>query len=530
MKKSSIQVKFRRSIFCTIAYGLVTGVICGAVIALFTVCARIVCAFSFSLYNSVDGPLAVVCIAVLVLLCCLLTAVIQTLVPAAKGSGIPLAEGCARGMLRVKWLRTAAALIAGGLLSFLGGMPLGSEGPSVGIGGLIGEGVGRTMKKPVEFRRYLITGGASAGLAAAFNAPLMGICLAFEEMHRKFSTDITAVTLSTVAAAVATSQAVLFGFGQIAYLRALGIGAGAAGLGFLAQTPALGLDFVKLAAVAVACGIVCAAIGVAFNRAIFSLGKLFSKINGRTVRLLPSFMLACAVGLMFPLAAGSGEATLAHTSVNASILLLFALLAARFVTTAFMSGSGATGGLFLPMIAIGGLVGMILARLSVMCGLSDAYISNIIVLCICAFFAATVRAPITAIVMSVELTASFANLLPALIAVAVAMLIAHVTHTDSLYENMLEGIMQSECVERKTVTLVGTVTADSPIAFKQLNNILLPYNSVVTNMTRGNAEIIPDGTTRFEPNDKIIICADNVESEYFLSQVKEFIELSDDTK
>lgn len=527
---TELRRKFRRSIFHPLVYGCVTGIICGAAIALFTVCARIVCTFSFELYNSVDGPLAVVCIALLALLCCLLTAVVQTLVPGARGSGIPLAEGCARGMLRVKWLRTAAALIAGSMLSFLAGAPLGSEGPSVGMGGLIGEGVGKVMKKPVEFRRYLITGGASAGLAAAFNAPLMGICLAFEETHRRFSPDIFAATLSTVATAVLTSQSIFYGFGQIAYLKAIGVVAGAASLGFLHQSPAVGLDFLYLVIAGIACGIVCAAVGVAFNRAIFALGKLFSKIKSKTVRLLPAFMLSAAVGLCFPLAAGSGEATLSHTSTATALGILCALLALRFVTTALMSGSGATGGLFLPMIAIGGLVGTLAAKASTACGLSDAYAANITVLCICAFFAATVRAPITAIVMSVELTASFANLLPALIAVSVAMLLSHVAKTDALYENMLGGLMQSEVAERRTVTLVGTVTADSPIAFKRLNNILLPYNSVVTDLKRGSAEIVPDGEIKLEPNDKIMIRAENVDCDYFFSQVKEYIDVSDETE
>ncbi|MDE7106700.1 MAG: chloride channel protein, partial [Clostridiales bacterium] len=152
-------------------YGCITGIVCGAVIALFLVCSRIVISFAFSVYSLERTPLAIACTLILVILCCLITAVLQMLVPAAKGSGIPLAEGCARGMLGVKWLRTAAALIAGSLLAFLSGMPLGSEGPSIGVGGLIGEGVGRAAKKPIQFRRYLITGGASSGLAVAFNAP-----------------------------------------------------------------------------------------------------------------------------------------------------------------------------------------------------------------------------------------------------------------------------------------------------------------------------------------------------------------------
>ena len=82
-------------------FGCVTGIVCGAVIALFLVCSRIVISFAFSVYSLERTPLAVACTLILVILCCLITAVLQILVPAAKGSGIPLAEGCARGMLKV---------------------------------------------------------------------------------------------------------------------------------------------------------------------------------------------------------------------------------------------------------------------------------------------------------------------------------------------------------------------------------------------------------------------------------------------
>ncbi|MDE6293529.1 MAG: chloride channel protein, partial [Clostridiales bacterium] len=402
-------------------YGCLTGIICGAVIALFLVCARVVCSFAFGVYALERTPLAVICTLILVLLCCLFVAVMQALNPSCKGSGIPLAEGCARGMLKVKWLRTAAMLIAGSLLAFLSGMALGSEGPSIGVGGLIGEGVGRVGKKPVQFRRYLITGGASAGLAVAFNAPLTGVAFALEETHRKFAPGILLAAFSAVVPAVMISQLIFWGFSHVPYLSGLGIKSGSAALHFLAQAEYKTIaDLFKVCGVAAIGGILCAFLAAAFNCCIFLLGRLFGKIKSNTLRLLPAFLLTAVLGLCLYYVIGSGErtfenvfeGTFGHTSANIAMGMLILLLLMRFVMTVTASGSGATGGLFLPMIAIGGIFGTIIAKVAVYCGMSEAFVPNVIMMTISAFYAASAGAPISAIVLSVELTMSFANLLP----------------------------------------------------------------------------------------------------------------------
>lgn len=419
-------------------YGGITGAICGIAVALFTVCARIIYSFVIGLYSD-GGILTAVCLVVLVLLCCMLMAVIQTLCPAARGSGIPLAQGGARGILKIRWLRTLAALISGSLLGFLAGLPLGSEGPSVGIGGMIGEGVGKAAKKPSEFRRYLISGGASAGLAAAFNAPLTGICFALEETHQRIMPTILTSTVAAVITGVITSQSIFYGLGHVPYLGSLGVTLGTCVLPFLKPTTARGCDIFVLALIAAGTGIVCGTLGLAFNRAIAAISALFNKINHAVLRLLPAFVLTVVCGLCLHVSIGSGEHTFSSAYENAALWLVFTVLAVRFITTVIASGAGATGGLMLPMLALGGLTGTLIARLAVMCGLDAAYTPNVVLLGVCAFLAASVRAPVTAAVLSVEMTASFTNLLPCVIAVAVSSLITVLTKTEPLYEHALKS-------------------------------------------------------------------------------------------
>ncbi len=479
------------------------------------------------MYEAAKTPLAIVCVIALAIVCCLLTAVVQTLAPSAKGSGIPLAEGCARGILRVKWLRTAGALIAGSLLSFTCGMPLGSEGPSIGVGGLIGDGIGRTAKKPLEFRRYLITGGSSAGLAVAFNAPLTGVAFALEETHRRFSPNILLAAFSAVVPAVLVSQLIFWGLGHDPYLYSIGIRAGASILPFLAQTQYADVGvFFSVCGIAAVCGAVTAAFAVAFNCAIAVLGKSFSKIKSRTLRLLPAFLFTCAIGFALFKTVGSGEKTLESALHGAALWMLFALLVARFVTTAVASGSGATGGLFIPMIAIGGILGAIFVKVCALCGLPAEYAGNIVMLCISAFFAASVRAPISAIAMALELTASFANLLPCAIAVAVATAIAGVARSEPLYERMMKEMQNAAPTSsgRKNVAVRGLVTSDSIACGKLIRDVLWPYNSLVTELIRGDLDIVPDGETKLSESDILVIRAELVEPQAFRDELKDYID------
>ncbi|MDE6618625.1 MAG: chloride channel protein [Clostridiales bacterium] len=505
-------------------FGCITGIVCGAVIALFLVCSRIVISFAFSVYSLERTVLAVTCTLILVILCCLITAVLQILVPAAKGSGIPLAEGCARGMLRVKWLRTSAALIAGSLLAFLSGMPLGSEGPSIGVGGLIGEGVGRIAKKPVQFRRYLITGGASSGLAVAFNAPLTGVAFALEETHRKFSPGILLAAFSSVVPAIMVSQLLFWGFGHISYLNSLGIGYGMTVLPFLAQVKytSVGALF-TVCGIAAASGILCALLAAAFNCCIFLFGKLFGKINNAALRLLPAFMLTAVCGLCIYSVIGTGERTFEHVSVNTAAGMLILLVVLRFAMTATASGSSATGGLFLPMIAIGGILGTLIAKAAMAMGMSAEYAPNVIMLTVSAFFAASVRAPISALAMSVELTASFANLLPCAVAVGIATAIAAVLRSAPLYDKMMEDLYNNTVTDSDDVTLKGIVHAKSFICGRRIRDVLWPHNSLVTDLCRDGRDLVPDGETVLQEGDELTVRAELVNKDAFIEQMQDYI-------
>ena len=105
--------------------------------------------------------------------------------PFISGSGIPQVEGEMAGKLNQVWWRVLPANFWR-FLSLFAGLSLGREGPSIQIGAMSGKAVSSLLGRGKTEEKYLITCGASAGLAAAFHAPLAGVMFSLEEIHKNF--------------------------------------------------------------------------------------------------------------------------------------------------------------------------------------------------------------------------------------------------------------------------------------------------------------------------------------------------------
>ncbi|WP_296891209.1 chloride channel protein, partial [uncultured Methanobrevibacter sp.] len=93
----------------------------------------------------------------------------------SAGSGIPQVYAEVKGHMEANWAKVLLSKIVAGVLTALGGLSLGPEGPSVQIGGMAGKGIARLFKgsKTDEIRLILV--GSAVGITAAFNAPLAGV-------------------------------------------------------------------------------------------------------------------------------------------------------------------------------------------------------------------------------------------------------------------------------------------------------------------------------------------------------------------
>ena len=106
-----------------------------------------------------------------------------------RGGGIPTSIAAIRGIVGFRWFASIFILPFSALLSFFCGLPLGTEGPCVQMGTAVGDGVLKLLGKEKHkgWRRYIMTGGASAGFSIATSSPITAILFSMEELHKHFS-------------------------------------------------------------------------------------------------------------------------------------------------------------------------------------------------------------------------------------------------------------------------------------------------------------------------------------------------------
>lgn len=340
--------------------------------------------------------------------------------PVASGSGIPHVEAVLNGQLPLAPPRLLIIKFIGGLLALGAGLALGREGPSVQMGATICHVVGKIFKRSPHDCLLLLAAGSGAGLAVAFNAPIAGAVFVLEELTRRFDTRTTIVTFGASAAAISLDRTV---FGNVP--------------DFLVHplpSPAFGClpMFLMLGAIA-------GVLGVAYNRAItgtLAVAKLIPwPVEARAAAI------GGAIGLLAwfaPTLIGGGDnltqQALAGTD-SAGILIGVFLL--RFALGPISYAAGTPGGLFAPMLVLGSQSGLLFGNLAHTClpGLVTDPLTYAVT-GIAAFFAAVVRAPLTGIILAIELTGSYTQLLPMLAASFTAMLIPNLMGNAPIYDSL----------------------------------------------------------------------------------------------
>lgn len=488
-----------------VAVGAVTGLFAGIVVTLYNRLASLAEEFSQGYYGFFrENPAFIPLLFLALFLGAVIIGGVQKFLPMVRGSGIPQTEGATRGLLRYKWYEVLTGMFAASLFTIFMGLSAGSEGPSIMIGGACGCGASDIFRRDALVRRYQITGGACAGLAVAFNAPLTGMAFAFEEAHKRFTPEVFACAFSSVVSAVVVRN--LLG-------PLVGSPAGAAFSGFsfagIDGFNGMFLLYVLLAAV------VCALAGVAFYYSVFQAKKLFRKLNfwkGWGSMLVP-FLLAGAFGLISVYAMGGGHNFIealgdlnSFERVFSSPLLvsLFIVFLLKFIATVVNMGAGVPCGAFIPMLAIGAGLGGLMSFLCCKAGMDAAYSDALIMICMATFFTTVVKAPITGTVMTVELTWNFTFLLPVILGTAVGYVIGGIFRTEPIYDRLLEDFTEGEKEKRK-ITVRLPVCEGSLAAGRAVCDILWPLDSLITQVERGEETFRPDGNTRLAAGDLLVM-------------------------
>jgi len=419
--------------------------------------------------------------------------------PMTKGSGIPQVEGVLLRQLDMNWLKVLAGKFAGGILCIAGGLSLGREGPSIQLGAATGQGFAALLKRPKIEEKFIITGGASAGLAAAFNAPLSGVIFALEEVHKNFSPLILLTATSSAITADVISKE-FFGMKPV--------------LNF-PQMQVVPLDnYLYL----IFLGIILGIFGVLFNYVLVKTQKLYEYLSfiPAHFRVIIPFLIAIIPGLFLNEIQGGGHDLIVSLVKKDYLLqMLLLILIAKFLFTMISFGSGAPGGIFLPMLAIGALTGKIYGvSMGYIFHLNPEYVNNFIVLAMAGYFTAVVRAPITGIVLVTEMTGSFSHLLSVSIVCIIAYLTADIMKSKPVYEILLERILHDKGDsafkgdEAVKVVLEVPVSMGASLEGKMIKEVKWPENCLLVGIRRGSEDIIPNGNTRIYAGDYIIALVD----------------------
>lgn len=365
---------------------------------------------------------------------------VRRFAPEAGGSGIPEIEGALEELRPVRWWRVLPVKFIGGMGTLGAGMVLGREGPMVQLGGNLGRMVVDVfrMRSP-EARHTLLATGAAAGLSAAFNAPLAGILFIIEEMRPQFRYNLISIKAVFTGVIMATIVFRIFN-GDKAVIE----------VGKLSNAPVNTLWLYLIL------GMIFGCIGPLFNTLVLRTQDMFQRIHGGNIKkwVLIGGLIggSCGVlGLIQPAASGGGFNLIPIAAAgNFSVGLLLFIFIARVITTLLCFSSGAPGGIFAPMLALGTLLGTAFGMAAT--PLFPAYHLDAGTFAIAgmgALLAASVRAPLTGIVLVLEMTDNYQLILPMIITCLGATLLAQFLGGKPLYSTILQRTLAKQKAEQE---------------------------------------------------------------------------------
>ena len=348
--------------------------------------------------------------------------------PETKGSGIPFVKMVMARMGNITRVRTIVVKFLAGVAGIGTGLSLGREGPSVQLGAGAGALVGKIFKMKGTDQGKLIAAGAGSAIGATFNAPIAGTIFVLEELVNKFSASLLfPVLVATVTASSVARH-------------------------FLGNNPLFTIPYIthdlsfEGISVCIILGIVAGFLGVAFAKIIYKNNEFFEKMDKIPNWLKPAiagFGIG-VIGIFIPYVLGSGNLSvdllLQHKLALSVVVLVFAV---KFFVTPFCFGSGAAGGIFLPMLMLGSFLGYIVASIFNMFGFHvDVVVMAMIGMG--AFLASVARTPITAVVMVFEMTAGYTHILPIMLSAAIADLIAEKLNHRPIYASLIVNQVKSQ--------------------------------------------------------------------------------------
>ncbi len=354
-------------------------------------------------------------------------ALLQYVFPKSRGSGVPQVKVAFASREGVVTVREAIGKFFVGVLQIGTGSSLGLEGPTVQICAGVSSLLGKLMQVSPQSRRRLIPVGAAAGIAAAFNAPIAAVTFTIEEVVGQLDQTVLSGVIIAAALSAVIERSVL------------------------GSNPVLGvpehfsLSDPRSLLLYAALGVAAAGVSVTFTDGLLKLRLAFRKLKFVPAWAHPAVgagatgLLAVVVLAVFHKGGvtGGGYAVL-EESLRGSLgwRVLCVLCVAKIASTVFSYSSGGAGGIFAPALFMGGTLGGAFGYLdSAIFHHSD--VGAFALVGMGAVFSATIRAPMTSVLIIVEMTSGYGLILPLMIANMSAYILARQFRPEPVYEALL---------------------------------------------------------------------------------------------
>lgn len=371
-------------------------------------------------------------------------------------------------------LRKTVPRVFAGIVTVAMGGSLGREGPMTQLAGAMGSWAGRWAKLSKQQVRILVCSAAAAAIAAVYNAPIGGTILAMEMLIGNFSLEVFG---PVVIASVISTLIFRNAMGDLPrfVIPAYEMVSGWELLGYLVL------------------GILGGIVSVLFVRVLFWIEDAFNGLRVPVVaRPAIGMALVGGIGCAFPHVFGNGFDTVNLTlHEQLPLYLLLVLPLAKLVATALTLGAGGAGGLFMPTLMIGALLGGAFGY-GVHAWFPDTTAEHgaYALVGMGAVLAGTTHAPITAILMIFEQTDSYRIILPLMLVCIISTAVARLLKADSVYLETLrrrgvilprgpeESLMQNLRVSDLMHTEVESVPARAPFGLIVDRFLRSPHNNL----------------------------------------------------
>jgi CIC family chloride channel protein len=354
-------------------------------------------------------------------------ALVVRFAPFAAGSGVQHVEAVMTGEMKPSPPVIVPVKFFGGLLALGSGLALGREGPTVQMGASLGSLVSKWVVREEEDRKVVDAAAAGAGLAVAFNAPIGGSVFVFEELTTRFTPWLLIATLASASVAVwIMGNNLDFTLKHVSSTQSW-----------------LLFPFLTL-------GALLGAVGALYNSLTLALLRLSDRLAAVSSVARAAF-IGAVVGVTAWFAAalvGSGDAlTQTIFSDRHAIQALLTIFFLRFLIGPWSYAAATPGGLFAPLLLLGAssgaLFGEVLNHLLPALGFSPVAFA---VVGMSALFSASVRAPLTGVVLTVEMTGRGDLTLALLVASLSAMVVATLLNSEPIYVSLKRRMLAQQTI------------------------------------------------------------------------------------